>query len=124
IDYLPPPRTGSKLPAAHVSASAGDVGRPTVQTNPQTGGGRVSLILRPNDAVSVELRLTLEEPNAEVWLYRWTRHCRALVRNWHKPVTVAIESTKQKGSRRAGEMSELENAAYWRNRAKEVRQAA
>jgi len=78
IDYAP----GATLPAdlaqvvGAVFAGAGTVGPALVQRNPTTGGPRMTFLLRPDGAKSIELRAELQFPDGsmlgEVWLYRWT----------------------------------------------------
>lgn len=78
IDYAP----GATLPAdlaqvvGAVFAGAGTVGPAQVQRNPATGGPRLTFLLRPGGAKSIELRAELQFPDksmlGEVWLYRWT----------------------------------------------------
>jgi glucans biosynthesis protein len=67
----------AELPIAAIDANGGGVvGPPVVQTNPATGGVRVSFIFDPKGAASSELRLVLQrkgQPISETWLYRWTK---------------------------------------------------
>jgi periplasmic glucans biosynthesis protein len=58
-----------------ITTSAGAVQHPVAQSNPATGGWRVSFVLAPGGAVLCELRCTLmlgDELLSEVWSYRWT----------------------------------------------------
>jgi glucans biosynthesis protein len=78
IDYAP----GSTLSAdltqvvGAVFASAGTVRSTILQRNPATGGPRMTFVLRPGTARSIELRAELQFLDGtmlgEVWLYRWT----------------------------------------------------
>lgn len=66
--------TGSEVPDARLTASAGEVGDVVVQRNPESGGIRVSFLFDPKKARTAELRLSLDRQNKrtpEVWLYRW-----------------------------------------------------
>jgi glucans biosynthesis protein len=65
-----------RLPRAVLSASAGRIGQPVVERNPNTGGVRVNFVLTPGEADVVELRLELKQREntvSEVWLSRWTK---------------------------------------------------
>jgi glucans biosynthesis protein len=58
-----------------VSASKGHILNPVVQSNPETGGWRLSFELDPGGEKLVELRAVLtrdKTPLSETWLYRWT----------------------------------------------------
>jgi glucans biosynthesis protein len=62
------------LPEAVVSGSAGLIGAPLVQRNPESGGIRATFELDPHGAKESELRLALVAngaPASEVWLFRW-----------------------------------------------------
>ena len=62
------------LPEAVVSCSAGVIGNPLVQPNPDIGGIRATFEFDPQGRKESELRLALAangEPASEVWLFRW-----------------------------------------------------
>lgn len=61
-------------PLVNLTASAGTVSNPVVQSNPYAKGVRVSFELDPADEKVVELRLVMQEAErrvSEVWTYRW-----------------------------------------------------
>ena len=62
-------------PDAALTASAGTLSPPVVQSNPHLPGSRVSFELDPQGAKESELRLSLssgDRRTSETWLYRWT----------------------------------------------------
>lgn len=62
-------------PTLEASASAGKLLNSVVQSNPETGGWRVSVQLDPGSAKLVEMQAKLMNGEAAVtesWLYRWT----------------------------------------------------
>ena len=62
------------LPEAVISSSAGAIGNPLVQRNPDIGGIRATFEFDPQGRNESELRLSLVaegEPASEVWLFRW-----------------------------------------------------
>jgi glucans biosynthesis protein len=77
VDYVDASHTiPEPLPRAIVSVSRGVVSAPVVEANREVGGVRVSFLLDPQNAESVELRLEVKdwgERNPEVWLYRWSK---------------------------------------------------
>ncbi|MBN1607598.1 MAG: glucan biosynthesis protein [Polyangiaceae bacterium] len=63
-------------PEVMLSSSAGLVGKPVIQHNPDTGGIRATFEFDPQDQKWSELRLALSvnaEPASEVWLFQWRR---------------------------------------------------
>lgn len=76
IDYLDQERFSEpELPVAKATASVGEVRDLVVQSNPESGGVRVSFIFDPQGKNLAELRLNLSDWNGrvpETWLYRWT----------------------------------------------------
>jgi glucans biosynthesis protein len=77
VDYVDTSQaTPELLPRAVVSVSRGVASSPVVQANGETGGIRVSFLLDPQNADSVELRLEVKDwgdRKPEIWLYRWTK---------------------------------------------------
>ncbi len=70
-----PGLTASEPPVAKLEASAGAVGVPIVQPNPEIGGLRVSFTFDAKGAQVSEMRLVLmngQKAVSETWLYRWT----------------------------------------------------
>lgn len=64
------------LPEAVISSSAGVIGNPLVQANPNIGGVRATFEFDPQGRKESELRLALVaegEPASEVWLFRWSQ---------------------------------------------------
>ena len=62
------------LPEAVISSSAGVIGNPLVQANPDIDGVRATFEFDPQGRKESELRLALVangEPASEVWLFRW-----------------------------------------------------
>jgi glucans biosynthesis protein len=60
---------------AAVSADKGEIRNLVLQSNPVTGGMRISFELAPKNEQVVELRAQLmqqDTPASEVWIYRWT----------------------------------------------------
>lgn len=67
--------TDPKSLTAKVQADKGEVRNLVLQSNPQTGGMRISFELATKSAPLIELRAQLlqqERPVSEVWIYRWT----------------------------------------------------
>ena len=64
------------LPAAQVTASAGQVANVVVQRHPDINGLRVTFELNTAGAELIELRLILkanDQQVSETWIYRWTK---------------------------------------------------
>jgi periplasmic glucans biosynthesis protein len=62
------------LPEVVISSSAGVIGNPLVQANPDIDGVRATFEFDPQGRKESELRLALVangEPASEVWLFRW-----------------------------------------------------
>jgi len=78
VDYVDTPQpVPEPLPRATVSVSRGAASPPVVEANTENGGVRVSFLLDPQGAESVELRLDVKDwsdRKPEVWLYRWTKN--------------------------------------------------
>ena len=79
IDHEHPSRRGAATAKPKVSASAGKVSEPIVQTDPNTDSMRSFFTFDPGDATVADLRLTLTDadglPDAtsETWTYRWVK---------------------------------------------------
>ncbi|WP_116085655.1 glucan biosynthesis protein [Tropicimonas sp. IMCC34011] len=59
----------------YLNASRGTLGTPRLETNPDTGGPRLTFSFDPGEETASELRAQFVRdgaPLSEVWLYRWT----------------------------------------------------
>ncbi|MBW6397472.1 glucan biosynthesis protein [Roseomonas sp. HJA6] len=75
LDTTPVQGRVDALPPADVTASAGTVSNIVVQSNPETGGLRLSFELEPAGSRPCELRAVLgaaTAPVSESWTFRWT----------------------------------------------------
>ncbi len=76
IDFKPPDGGTALIdPTAKVTASVGTISDVVVYPNPLVNGWRMTFLLDPGSATTVELRAVLaldDQRPVETWLYRWT----------------------------------------------------
>lgn len=76
IDFVGRPLRDIEMPKVRASVSRGVLSNVVVQRNSVTNGWRVTYLLNPKSAESIDIRLSLtsgEKDISEVFLYRWTK---------------------------------------------------